>query len=504
MTARQLPQREQQNSTKAAGSASDRRTTDDKVFDATGVVIVANRLPVEQRPDGTLGRSPGGLASALAAVASDGTHWIGWAGADATQADLGDEYLHHVELRPREFDGYYQGFANSLLWPLFHGRLRQPEMNRTWWRSYQAVNERYAQAVAKVAPLNGLVWVHDYHLLLTPALIRARRPDLRIGLFLHIPFPAVDLFATLPWRGDLVRGMSNADLLGFQTERDAGNARDAIRQFADDRPPSSRIREAGAAEVAAFPISIDVAQWEALGDEAAPAAERRREEMGVEFIFVGVDRLDYTKGIDQRLRAFRELLDQHVLDPRTCCFVQVSVPSREEIFDYGEQREEVEWLVEDINARHGVDGHLPVQHLTSQLGERELSEWYRAADCLVVTSYADGMNLVAKEFVAARTDLGASVVLSEFAGVAQDLPGALIVNPFDIDAVKQAMMQARRMPATERESRMREMREAVGQTDVHQWASAFLRRLSRSRLRTVESATPRLRAATPLASGGEL
>jgi len=193
-----------------------------------------------------------------------------------------------------------------------------------------------------------------------------------------------------------------------------------------------------------------------------------------------------------------------VLDPRACCFVQVSVPSREEIFDYGEQREEVEWLVEDINARHGVDGHLPVQHLTSQLGERELSEWYRAADCLVVTSYADGMNLVAKEFVAARTDLGASVVLSEFAGVAQDLPGALIVNPFDIDAVKQAMLQAHRMPRDERESHMREMREAVGKTDVHQWASSFLRRLSRSRLRTVETAPPLLRAATNVASGGEL
>ena len=384
-------------------------------------------------------------------MASEDTHWIGWAGPDASQADLGDDHLHHVELSPREVTDYYHGFANSLLWPLFHGNLRQPEMNRTWWRAYQAVNERYAETVARIAPLNGLVWVHDYHLLLTPAMIRSRRPDLRIGLFLHIPFPSVDLFATLPWRGDLVRGMSHADLLGFQTEHDAANATAAIRQFAGDRRPSSRIRDVGAAEIGTFPISIDFQHWATLGEHAADGAARRRAELGVDFVFSGVDRLDYTKGIDQRIRAFRELLDQRLLDPRTCCFVQISVPSREEIFDYGEQREEVEWLVADINERHGgPDGRVPVLHITSQLDEGELSEWYRAADCVVVTSYADGMNLVAKEFVAARGDLGASLVLSEFAGAAQAMPGALIVNPFDIDAVKQAMMRARRMTAGER------------------------------------------------------
>ena len=496
MTRRQLPQREPQHPHKHPQT-----TVSEKAWEATGVVIVANRLPVEQRPDGTLARSPGGLASALAAVASEGSHWIGWAGPDASQADLGDEYLHHVELSPREVTEYYHGFANSLLWPLFHGRLRQPEMNRTWWRAYQTVNERYAEAVARIAPLNGLVWVHDYHLLLTPAMIRARRPDLRIGLFLHIPFPSVDLFATLPWRGDLVRGMSNADLLGFQTEHDAANAAAAIRQYAGDLRPTSRVRDVGGAEIGTFPISIDVEHWTKLGEDAAAAAERRRAELGVDFVFAGVDRLDYTKGIDQRLRAFRELLDQGLLDSASCCFVQVSVPSREEIFDYGEQRDEVEWLVADINERHrGPDGGPSVRHITSQLDEGELSEWYRAADCLVITSYADGMNLVAKEFVAARRDLAASVVLSEFAGAAQAMPGAVIVNPFDIDAVKQAMLQARRMPVAERAARMTEMREAVGRTDVHTWAGSFLRRLSRSRLRSVGNAPVRMRTAAGVAS----
>jgi trehalose 6-phosphate synthase len=378
-------------------------------------------------------------------------------------------------------------------------------MNRAWWRAYKTVNDRYARAVAEIAPLNGLVWIHDYHLLLTPALIRARRPDLRIGLFLHIPFPAVDLFATLPWRGDLVRGMNNANLLGFQTDHDAENAAAAIRQFAEDRPQSSRIREVGSAEIATFPISIDFNEWATLGEQAAADAVRRRAELGVDYVFTGVDRMDYTKGIDQRLRAFRELLDQRLLDAQSCCFVQVSVPSREEIYDYGEQRDEVEWLVDDINERHGgPDGRPPVRHITSQLDAHELSVWYRAADCLVVTSYADGMNLVAKEFVAARADLDASVVLSEFAGAAQEMPGALIVNPFDIDAVKHALLEARRMPVAERRGRMGQMRDAVGESDVHGWASAFLRRLSRSRLRSVVGGSDRqLHPPTPLASGTE-
>ena len=256
MTRREIPQRE----------LPERRTTNS--WRSSGVVIVANRLPVERRPDGTIGRSPGGLASALSSVADSNMHWIGWAGAEGgidQGIEVDDVKIHPIELRPREVKEYYHGFANSLLWPLFHGRLRQPQMNRSWWRSYQTVNERYADAVAKIAPLNGLVWVHDYHLLLSPAFIRARRPDLRIGLFLHIPFPAVELFATLPWRGDIARGMSAADLLGFQTEHDATNAAAAIEQFASERRPSSRVPSGGAGEIDTFPISVDFEHWSAAG-----------------------------------------------------------------------------------------------------------------------------------------------------------------------------------------------------------------------------------------------
>jgi alpha,alpha-trehalose-phosphate synthase [UDP-forming] len=471
------------------------------------VVIVANRLPIERRPDGTFGRSPGGLASALSSVVDADTHWIGWAG-DADGGDIDavvdGVHIHPVELKPREVDGYYHGFANSLLWPLFHGRLRQPQMNRSWWRAYQTVNERYADAVAGVAPLNGLVWVHDYHLLLAPALIRARRPDLRIGLFLHIPFPSVDLFATLPWRGDLVRGMSAADLLGFQTEHDAANAAAAIEQFTSDRRPSSRIPDGGSAEIATFPISIDFERWTELGAASAEVAARHRAQLGVDFLFAGVDRLDYTKGIDQRLRAFRELLDDGMLDPAGCTFVQISVPSRGGIADYGDEREEVERLVAETNDRHRrPDGRGPVHHITEQLDETDLAGWYRAADSLVVTSYADGMNLVAKEFVASRDDLDASVVLSEFTGAAHDMPGALIVNPYDIDAVKQALVTARRMSPVERTARMESMRESVRSHDVHAWANSFLRRLGRSRLRPVDTGPAPGRRAAGLGSAGD-
>ena len=333
-------------------------------------------------------------------------------------------------------------------------------MNRTWWRAYQTVNERYAEAVARIAPLNGLVWVHDYHLLLTPAMIRARRPDLRIGLFLHIPFPSVDLFATLPWRGDLVRGMSNADLLGFQTEHDSANAAAAIRQFAGDRRPSSRIREVGAAEIGTFPISIDVEHWETLGEQAAAGAARRRAELGVEFVFAGVDRLDYTKGIDQRLRAFRELLDQGLLDPRTCSLrpglgAQQGGDLR---LWRAARRGRLAGRRHQRAPQPGRPRSGPSHHVAARRGrpERVVSSSRLPRGHVVRRRHEPGREGVRCQRVAISAR---RVVLSEFAGAAQAMPGALIVNPFDIDAVKQAMLRARRMPAAERASRMSEMRD---------------------------------------------
>jgi len=454
----------------------------DRCIAVTALVVVANRLPVEIGVDGSLSASPGGLASALSSIIQPGTQWVGWGGPESGTAaafDYGDVRLHPVSLSADEMSKYYDGFANAILWPLFHGRLRRVELNRVWWRSYRAVNERFARAVTAVAPLGATVWVHDYHLLLAPAMIRAKRPDLRVGLFLHIPFPNVQLFSMLPWRREVIEGMLGADLVGFQVADDAANFVAAAERLVDARAGDHLLLDGSHPVIVdAFPISVDFAQWDALGHRATAEARALREELGDGTIFLGIDRLDYTKGISQRLQAFGELINEGRLDAASCTFAQVAVPSRSDVVAYQDERSEIEALIDAINARHRRDdGSLPIRYMATSLDEVAMTAWFQAADALVVTSLADGMNLVAKEFVAARSDLGGVLVLSEFAGAAQDLEGALIVNPYDIEAVKQALVAVTEMPLVERTSRMKSMRAAVERHDVHHWARSFLERL---------------------------
>jgi len=450
-----------------------------------GLVVVANRLPVEVSADGQLTTSPGGLASALSSVTTAGTHWVGWAGPEAGRVPPfkhGDLQLHPVPLSDEEVERYYAGFSNAVLWPLFHGRLRRVELNRSWWHAYRIINRRFATAVCRIAPIGGTVWVHDYHLLLVPAMIRAKRPDLHIGLFLHIPFPNAQLFSMLPWRTAVIEGMLGADVLGFQVPDDVANFVAAADRLVGSRT-KGRVLFVGAhvVDVDAFPISVDFAHWTSLGDHAVTRADQHRHDLRVETLFLGIDRLDYTKGISQRLRAFGELLDEGHLDPEKCAFVQVAVPTRTDVPAYEDEREEVETLVSRINGKHQRDdGSPPLEYTDTSLDETEVAGWFRAADAMVVTSLADGMNLVAKEFVAARGDLGGTLILSEFAGAAHDLEGALIVNPYDIEAIKRSLVTAAHMPAAERSARMKTMRAAVQHNDVHRWAQTFLERLRAS------------------------
>jgi alpha,alpha-trehalose-phosphate synthase [UDP-forming] len=459
-----------------------------------GLVVAANRLPVEVTADGDLRTSPGGLASALSSVTAAGTQWVGWAGPDSgrpKQFDHGDLRLHPVVLSDDEVDRYYRGFSNEILWPLFHGRLRRVELNRAWWHSYRIVNRRFAAAVTRIAPLGGTVWVHDYHLLLVPEMIRSKRPDLHIGLFLHIPFPNAQLFSMLPWRKEVIRGMLGADVLGFQVAEDVENFIAASDRLVESRTRGHMLFDGShVVDVDAFPISVDFGHWDSLGEAAVADAARHRSELGVEFVFLGIDRLDYTKGISQRLRAFGELLDDGRLDAEKCAFVQVAVPTRTDVSAYEDEREEVETLIDMINTKHArLDGSLPVRYTDTSLDEAEMAAWFRAANAMVVTSLADGMNLVAKEFVASRGDLDGTLVLSEFAGAAQDLDGAIIVNPYDIEAIKRAFVSVVEMPASERAARLKTMRTAVHHNDVHRWARNFLNRLhSSARVRTTDLA----------------
>jgi trehalose-6-phosphate synthase len=273
---------------------------------------------VEVGADGIATSSPGGLASALSSISLGHTAWVGWAGSSSGRLrpfDSGGARLHPIALSEGEEDRYYRGFANSVLWPLFHGRLRREEMNRAWWRTYRNINERFAVTIARVASPNGTVWVHDYHLLLVPKLLRARRPDLRIGLFLHIPFPNQQLFAMLPWRDDVLAGMLGADLIGFQVADDAANFTATLERLMGASIGGGRVRVgARSVEVDAFPISVDFVRWDGLGAGATADAAAQRARLGVDSIFLGIDRLDYTKGISQRLQAFCELLDDGQLD----------------------------------------------------------------------------------------------------------------------------------------------------------------------------------------------
>ncbi|RFU20968.1 alpha,alpha-trehalose-phosphate synthase (UDP-forming) [Geodermatophilus marinus] len=453
------------------------------------VVVVANRLPVDAvtEPDGTVRwqRSPGGLVTALEPfVAGRGGAWVGWSGSAGEAPEpfeSGGMSLIPVPLSEDEVDRYYEGMSNASLWPLYHDVVEKPEYHRTWWDTYVQVNKRFADKVVEVAAEGAIVWVHDYQLQLVPALLRQRRPDLTIGFFLHIPFPPYELFTQLPWRSAVVEGLLGADLVGFQRPSAAANFVQLARRLHDLPARGSTIEYDGRTVTArAFPISIDVAAFDQLAAsrEVVKRAEEIRAELGnPEKIILGVDRLDYTKGIAVRLSALQELLEDGVLSAPETVMVQVATPSRERVEHYVTMRETIEQQVGHINGVFGTLGGPAVHYINQSVPREELAALYRAADVMLVTPYRDGMNLVAKEYVAARGDLGGALVLSEFAGAAAELKQAFLVNPHDIAGVKNQLVRALRLDPAEGAKRMRAMRRHLVRNDLDHWASSFFEAL---------------------------
>jgi trehalose 6-phosphate synthase len=450
------------------------------------VVVVANRLPVDQvtDPDGTTHyqRSPGGLVTALEPfVAGRGGAWVGWSGAagDAPEPfESGGMQLVPVPLTAEEVDRYYEGFSNASLWPLYHDVVEKPEYHRHWWDAYVQVNKRFADRAAEVAAEGAVVWVHDYQLQLVPAMLRQRRPDLTIGFFLHIPFPPYELFTQLPWRSAVIEGLLGADLIGFQQPAAATNFVNLARRLHDLPTKGSTISYEGRTVTAkAFPISIDVASFDELArspEVLARAAEIRAELGHPEKIVLGVDRLDYTKGISVRLEAFQELLEDGAIEVPGTVFVQVATPSRERVEHYVTMRETIEQQVGHINGLYGSTAGSAVRYFNQSMPREELAALYRAADVMLVTPYRDGMNLVAKEYVAARGDDAGVLVLSEFAGAAAELKQALLVNPHDIAGLKNQLLRALRMEPAEAAKRMRAMRRHITKHDLDHWADSFI------------------------------
>src|SRR5919199_117338 len=452
-------------------------TGDDSARADSPVVVVANRLPVDQvtDPDGSIRwqRSPGGLVTALEPfVAGRGGAWVGWSGSAGEAPEpfeSGGMSLVPVPLSEDEVDGYYEGMSNASLWPLYHDVVEKPEYHRRWWDIYVQVNKRFAERAAEVAAEDAIVWVHDYQLQLVPAMLRQRRPDLTIGFFLHIPFPPYELFTQLPWRSAIIEGLLGADLIGFQQPSAAANFVTLARRLHDLPTKGNTVSYDGRTVTArAFPISIDVRGFQELAaspEVLARAAEIRHE--------LGVDRLDYTKGIGVRLEAFQELLEDGVVEAPATVFVQLATPSRERVEHYVTMRETIEQQVGHINGLYGSIAGSAVRYFNQSMPREELAAMYRAADVMLVTPYRDGMNLVAKEYVAARGDLGGVLVLSEFAGAAAELKQALLVNPHDIAGVKNQLLRALRMEPAEAARRMRAMRRHLAKHDLDHWANSF-------------------------------
>lgn len=449
---------------------------------AQRIIVAANRLPVS-RVDDEWQRSPGGLVSALTPILqeSEGV-WIGWSGsANDDLTPFRHDGIEHipVAMSTEEIDNHYLGFSNETIWPLFHDAIRTPDYHRHWWRSYKDVNRRFAEEIVSAAEPADLIWIHDYQLLLVPGMVRELAPQLESRFFLHIPFPPVELYARLPWRTEVIEGMLGADVVGFQTKRGAGNFANAALTFTGAASIDNGLRlEDHDTKVVATPISIETDKFEKLAASESTQAmvEEIRNDLGnPEVILLGADRLDYTKGINVRLRAFETLLEHDPGLADRLKFVQIGVPSRTSIGDYAAMKQEIEQIAGRINSMYGSRHKLPVHYIYESLTPAELVAYYRAADVMVVTPFADGMNLVAKEYVASRIHGGGVLLLSEFAGAAQEFRrDALLVNPYDIDGMASRMMKAITMEPEEGRRRMESMRRVVKEHDVHLWAHLAL------------------------------
>ncbi len=453
------------------------------------IVTVANRLPVRMGEDGWE-LSPGGLVTALRPVmATHSGAWVGWDGGTrgipATMPDLSVR-LMPIALSASQLRQYYHGAANATLWPLLHDAIEKPRFERAWWRSYQSVNAIFADTAvgALRGPPDALAWVHDYHLMLVPQLIRERHPDQPIGFFLHVPWPPPDIFARLPWRQEVLFGLLGADVVSFHTE---GYRRNFVRTCGrllagtgvQIHGPQITLPDRRVVTTTSAPISIDVAEFARLATdpETARDIEALRDQFAGRVLLLGVDRLDYTKGIIERLLAVEMLLERRPDLRQRLAFLQVAVPSRDDVAEYRNLRGTVERHIGRINGRFTEPGSdVPIHYLYRGLPPQQLAAYYAAADALLVTPLIDGMNLVAKEYVTvqhARRGSG-SLVLSEFTGAAAELREAVPCNPFDVEGLSYRIERALGLPESARRNALATMARRIRGHDVHYWVTRQL------------------------------
>lgn len=459
------------------------------------VLIVSNRLPVTvERGDGggfTVVRSAGGLATGLS-----GTHggadsvWIGYPGelrglrkAEVRElnARFAEQRLVPVTVSAEEIRKYYEGYSNGVLWPMFHYQLDRLDLDSgDNWETYREVNRRFAEAVVAEYRPGDLIWVQDYQLMLVPELLRERLPEASIGFFLHIPFPSAEVFRILPQRERMLRGLLGADVIGFHTFAYARHFATALLHVLGLEPGVDSVQVGDrTVRLGVFPMGIDAEAFDARSRSETVTTEltRIRDELRGCRLFLSIDRLDYTKGLRRRLLAFERLLLRRPELRGTVKLLQVVVPSRTKVDSYAQFGRQVDELVGRINGAFSDVSYAPVQYLYRSVNEDQLTALYRAADVMLVTPLRDGMNLVSKEFVAARSDGDGVLVLSEFAGASAELGEAIHINPYDLDSQQAAFERALAMPEMERRARMRSLRKRVFNSSVRRWAGDFLDRL---------------------------
>ncbi len=472
---------------------------DQKKKAESSLVIVSNRLPIvlQKKPDDgwTIKPGSGGLVTALAPVLRNrGGTWIGWPGIsgedDLDLSALLKEQkrsfgyqLKAVNLTRREKENYYQGFANEVLWPLFHDFIAHCNFNPEYWEFYQQVNSKFAQVTLANISDDSFVWVHDYHLIGLASSLRSLGVENKLAFFLHIPFPSPDIFIRLPWRFEILNALLDYDLVGLQTIRDRRNFLQCIRRFVQDVEITGsgqvmRInRNEKEIRVGVFPISIDFKEFDQLArtaDVDERVASIRKNLSGRKIIF-GIDRMDYSKGIPERLRAFRYALKHY---PELCekvTFVQIMVPSRREITRYANLKIEIERLVGEINGQYTRPGWVPVHYMFTSLKRADLVAYYRASDIALLTPLKDGMNLIAKEYCAGNVDENGVLILSEFAGAtAQFQDHAILVNPHNIVETAAAIKEAYEMSMKKANEPIKKLRQNVKKFDIFWWVDSFL------------------------------
>lgn len=455
-------------------------------------IIVSNRLPVKiTEQDGQLlfRTSEGGLATGLGSVFQGGhSVWIGWPGMEVPEeqqknvtTQLNEQSLIPVYLSKEEITQYYEGFSNEILWPVFHYMSTYARYESIYWDFYQQVNEKFKAVITQVAQPGDTIWIHDYQLLLLPGLLRTAMPDITIGFFQHIPFPSYELFRLLPWRSELLNGMLGADLVGFHTYDDARHFLSSASRILQVQSSSNTLLYNGRSIVVeSFPMGIDSAKFESLihNEKVQENIQHLRETFGNVHIILSIDRLDYSKGILQRLQAFDLFLQEHTEYKEKVSLYMIVVPSRDTVTQYRELRDEIDKLAGNINARYRTNNWTPVNYFYRSFPLETLSALFQFADICLVTPMRDGMNLVCKEYVASRVNDDGVLILSEMAGASKELIDAIIVNPNNVVQMSQAIVAALNMPLPEQKRRMKQMRELVSKYNVANWVKVFMERLT--------------------------